>query len=306
MAAMTTVMVALLKQGDHVVLFRDCYRQTRQFVLKTLAKFGVSHTLVEPGDLAGLQAALRPETKLVVSESPTNPYLNCIDLAEVARICKGQRGVRTVIDATFATPINCRPAQYGIDIVVHSATKYLSGHNDVLAGAVAGSNNLVSLIRESRDVLGNVCDPHAAFLVGRGMKTLALRVERQNANALALARFLEGHPRVEKVHYPGLESHPSHAIAKRQMRGFGGVVSFVVKDGLEGARKVVDGARLARIAPSLGGVETLIEPPAIMSYFELTPEQRAQVGIEEGLVRLAVGIEDEGDLLADLDRALGA
>lgn len=306
MAAMTTVMVALLKQGDHVVLFRDCYRQTRQFVLKTLAKFGVANTLVEPGDLAGLQAALRPETKLVVSESPTNPYLNCIDLAEVARICKGQRGVRTVIDATFATPINCRPAQYGIDIVVHSATKYLSGHNDVLAGAVAGSNNLVSLIRESRDVLGNVCDPHAAFLVGRGMKTLALRVERQNANALALARFLERHPRVEKVYYPGLESHPSHAVAKRQMSGFGGVVSFVVKDGLEGARKVVDGARLARIAPSLGGVETLIEPPAIMSYFELTPEQRAQVGIEEGLVRLAVGIEDEGDLLADLVRALAS
>jgi cystathionine gamma-synthase len=305
MAAVTTTILALVKSGQHVVLFRDCYRQTRQFVTNTLSKFGVEHTLLESGDIDGLARAIRKETKLVISEAPTNPYLTCVDLEAVARVCKEHRGVKSMIDATFATPVNCRPASLGIDLVVHSATKYLAGHNDVLAGAVCGSSGLVSAIRDLRGVLGGVCDPHAAFLVARGLKTLALRVARQNASALAIAQFLESHPAIERVYYPGLPSHPDHAVAQKQMRGFGGVVSFVVKGGLDAGRSVCDRAKIPRIGPSFGGVESLIEPPAIMSYYEMTPEQRAAIGIQEGLVRMSVGIEDADDLIADLKQALG-
>ena len=304
MAAITTTILALTKAGQHVVLFKDCYRMTREFVSGTLASFSVTSTLLEAGDVASLKGALRPETRLVISESPTNPYLSCIDLEALAASCKERRGLRTLVDATFATPYNCRPAQFGIDLVAHSATKYLAGHNDVMAGAVCGPHGLVSIIRDLRGVLGGVCDPHAAFLLGRGMKTLALRVERQNATAMAVAAHLESHPEIERVSYPGLRSHPNHDVARAQMRGFGGVVSFVVKGGLEGARRVVDAMRIARIGPSFGGVETLIEPPAIMSYYEMTPAQRADIGIQEGLVRLALGVEDTADLIADLDQAL--
>lgn len=306
MAAVTTAMLALVKGGQHVVLFRDCYRMTLEFVTDVLGRFGVAHTLLDAGDVAALPGALRPETRLVVSESPTNPYLACIDLERVAGACKARRTVKSMIDATFATPVNCRPAAFGVDLVVHSATKYLAGHNDVLAGVVCGPSGLVSMIRDLRGVLGGVCDPHAAFLVGRGMKTLALRVEKQNATALAIAERLERHPRIERVFYPGLASHPSHAIARAQMRGFGGVVSFVVAGGLEAASRVVDALKLARIGPSFGGVETLVEQPAVMSYYEMTTEERAAVGIADGLVRLAVGIEDAEDLLADLEASLAS
>ena len=305
MAAITTTLLALTKAGDHVVLFRDCYRRTRQFVAATLGRFGVTSTLVPPGDLAALAAAMTPETKLVVSELPTNPYLSCVDLEALGAVVRRQRGVRSIIDATFATPVNCRPASFGIDLVVHSATKYMAGHNDVLAGVVAGPRQLVSVVRDLRHVLGAVCDPHAAFLVGRGLKTLALRVERQNATAMKIAHTLENHPAVAKVFYPGLASHADHAVAKQQMRGFGGVISFVVKGGGDGARRVVDGCKLARIAPSLGGVETLIEQPALMSYFEMSTAERAAIGIDDGLIRLAVGIEEPADILADLENALG-
>ncbi len=304
MAAVTTTVLALTRAGQHVVLFKDCYRMTLEFVTDVLGRFGVEHTLLAAGDVAALPAALRPETRLVISESPTNPYLSCIDLQGVANACKARRTVKSLIDATFATPVNCRPASLGIDLVVHSATKYLAGHNDVLAGVVCGPSGLVSLVRDLRGVLGAVCDPHAAFLVGRGMKTLALRVARQNATALAIAERLEKHPRVERVFYPGLASHPSHAVARAQMRGFGGVVSFVVKGGLESASRMVDAMSLARIGPSFGGVETLIEQPSVMSYYEMTSEQRTGIGIADGLVRLAVGIEDAEDLIADLERAL--
>jgi cystathionine gamma-synthase len=289
-----------------VVLFRDCYRMTLELVTDWLARFGVAHTLLEAGDVGALPAALRPETRLVVSESPTNPYLSCIDLAALAATCRARRTVKSMVDATFATPVNCRPASFGVDLVVHSATKYLAGHNDVLAGVVCGPSGLVSLVRDLRGVLGTVCDPHAAFLVGRGLKTLALRVERQNATALALARRLEAHPRVERVFYPGLPSHPSHAIARSQMHGFGGVVSFVVKGGLDGARHVVDAMRLARIGPSFGGVEALVEQPAVMSYYEMTTAERAAIGIADGLVRMSVGIEEADDVVADVVKALDA
>lgn len=303
MAAVTSTLLALTKSGDHVVLFRDGYRRTRQFVGTVLARFGVASTLVDPGDLDALVAAIGPATRLVLSESPTNPYLRCVDLARLAAIAR-ERRVKTLIDATFATPINCRPASLGVDLVVHSATKYLAGHNDVLAGAVAGPSHLVSLVREARSVLGGVLDPHAAFLVGRGMKTLSLRVGRQNSTALAVARMLEAHPAVARVFYPGLESHPDHAVARGQMAGFGGVVSFVVHGGREAARRVVDGARLARIAPSLGGVETLIEQPALMSYFELDAAGLAAIGIDEALVRLSVGVEETADVVSDVRQAL--
>jgi cystathionine gamma-synthase len=306
MAAIATSLFALLKAGQHVVFFKDGYRMTRELVTGTLAGLGVEHTLLDAGDLAALEGAIRPETRLVLSESPTNPHLSCIDLERLAAIVKPHRSVRTVIDATFATPVNCRPASFGVDLVVHSATKYLAGHNDVLGGVVCGPAGLVSIIRDLRGVIGTVCDPHAAFLVGRGLKTLALRVERQNATALAVARHLERHPAVERVYYPGLVSHADHAVAAAQMKGFGGVVSFVVKGGLAAACRTVDRMRLARLAPSFGGVESLVEPPAVMSYYELTPEERAGLGIAEGLVRLAVGIEEAADLLADLDTALRA
>jgi cystathionine gamma-synthase len=306
MGAMTTSTLALTKGGAHVVLFQDCYRMTLEFVTDVLARFGVTHTLLPAGDVAALPDALRPETRLVLSESPTNPYLSCVDLESVAAACKSKRTVKSMIDATFATPVNCRPAAFGIDLVVHSATKYLAGHNDVLAGVVCGPSGLVSIIRDLRGVLGGVCDPHAAFLVGRGLKTLSLRVERQNATALALAQRLEKHPRIERVFYPGLASHPSHAVARAQMRGFGGVVSFIVKGGLSAGSRMVDAVKLARIGPSFGGVESLIEQPAVMSYYEMTTEQRQAIGIADGLVRLSVGIEDTVDIIADIEQALSA
>jgi len=304
MAALTTSVLALTRGGQHVVLFRDCYRMTLEFVTDVLARFGVSHTLLDAGDVASLPGAIRPETRLVLSESPTNPYLSCIDLGRLATACKERRTVKSLVDATFATPFNCRAASFGIDLVLHSATKYLAGHNDVLAGVVCGPSGLVSLVRDLRGVLGGVCDPHAAFLVARGLKTLGLRVAKQNASALAIAQRLEKHPAIERVFYPGLASHPSHAIARAQMRGFGGVISFIVKGGLAGASRVVDALSIPRIGPSFGGVETLVEQPAVMSYYEMTTEQRTAIGIADGLVRLAVGIEEPEDLIADLEHAL--
>jgi cystathionine gamma-synthase len=301
MAAITTAILALTKSGDHVVLTGECYRMTRQFVEVTLARFGVGASLVKDLDAS----ALRKETRLVIAEMPTNPHLRCVDLGKVVETCKGRRGLKTMIDATFATPVNLHPASFGVDLVVHSATKYLGGHHDVLGGVVCGTRALSSLVRDLRSMLGNVADPHAAFLIGRGLKTLALRVEKQNATGLAIATWLESRPEVERVFYPGLPSHPDHEIAKAQMTGFGGVVSFVAKGGLEGARRVVDRMQIARIAPSFGGVDALVEQPAVMSFYEMTPEDRRdKIGIADGLVRLAVGIEEPDDLIADLERAL--
>jgi cystathionine gamma-synthase len=304
MAAVSTAILALTKSGDHVVLFSDCYRRTRQLVSKLLVRFGIEHTLVPPGDVDAMGAALRPNTRLVIGESPTNPYNYCLDFTRLVETVKKAGRIRTLIDSTFATPVNCRPHEYGIDLVVQSATKYLSGHNDVLGGVVTGPAHLVSLVRDARGVLGPVMDPHAAFLIMRGMKTLGVRVERQNATALAVARALDGHPKIERVFYPGIESHPSHAVARAQMRGFGGVVSFIVKGGSEAAGRFVDGCKLAIIAASLGGVETLIEQPALMSFFELSPEELANVGIDPALIRLSVGIEETEDVVADLLAAL--
>lgn len=305
MAAVTTTLFALTKAGDHVVLFNDCYRRTRQFVTQTLARFGVEHTVIPAGDLQALEASLRSNTRCVITESPTNPYLHCIDLERVAAISRRHGRARTIVDSTFATPVNCRPLRYGIDLVVHSATKYLSGHNDVLGGVVAGPQHILSLLREARGVLGGVLDPHAAFLIARGIKTLNLRVERQNRTAHALALELERHEKVERVFYPGLDSHGSHEVARTQMRGFGGVISFIVRGGRAAAAAVVDGCKLAKIAPSLGGVETLIEQPCLMSFSELSDEELERVGIDPALIRLSVGVEDSVDVIADVLEALG-
>lgn len=303
MAAMTSTILALVKSGSHVILFADCYRRTRQFVTTFLDRFGVSSTLIPPADMGALRDAIRDQTRLVIAEAPTNPYQTVPDLEQLAEICR-EKKVKTLVDSTFATPVNFRPESFGIDIVVHSATKYLAGHNDVLGGVVAGKSGLVSLVRDLRSVFGACLDPHAAYLVHRGIKTLALRVGQQNASAQALAERLEQHPRVSRVWYPGLPSHPNHETAKRLMTGFGGVVTFELDADLDGTSRVVDACQIPRIAPSLGGVESLIEQPALMSYFELSTEDREAIGIRNNLIRYAVGIEDSGELIEDMVAAL--
>jgi len=303
MAAMTTTLFAMLSRGTHVVVTDDSYRRTRQFLNQTLPRYGIEVSTVPAGDYDALEDAIRPTTRVLVSESPTNPYNRVLDLERFAEIGRRHR-IKTVIDGTFATPYNQRPLEWGVDVVVHSATKYLGGHNDLMAGAVLASRDLVDAVRGLQGVTGAVVSPFVAFLLVRGLKTFALRMERHNANAQALAEFLAAHPRVERVHYAGLTSHPEHDVAKRQMRGFGGVVSFEVRGDLVAASRVVDSCRIPYIAVSLGGVESLIEQPAIMSFYELTTEERLAVGIKDNLIRYSVGIEDAADLIADLAQAL--
>lgn len=304
MAAVTTALFALVKKGDHVILTGECYRRTRAFVTQVLGKFGVESTIVDVGDVAAIERAIEPRTRVVLTESPTNPYLRVVDLPAIAAITKRHPRVKLLVDATFATPINQRPLTQGADLVLHSCTKYLGGHNDLLAGVVCGDEALVSLVREARDVLGGVLDPHAAYLLIRGLKTLHLRVERQNATALGVARWLESQPEVERVYYPGLASHPDHETARTLLSGGGGVVTFVLRADLDTTARALDACQLATIAPSLGGVETLIEQPAIMSYYGLSSEERAALGIQDGLVRLSVGLEDPADIRDDLARVL--
>jgi cystathionine gamma-synthase len=303
MAAVTTTLYAVLGHGSHVVVTDDSYRRTRQFLAQVLHRYGIEVTVVTAGDYQAMEDAIRPTTRVLISESPTNPYNRIVDMERFADIGRRQR-VKTMIDATFATPFNQRPLEFGVDIVLHSATKYLAGHNDLLAGAVLASSELVDGIRSLQAVTGAIIDPLAAYLLLRGLKTFALRIERQNANAQALAEFLEGHPKVSAVYYAGLPSHPQHDVARRQMRGFGGVVSFEVAGDLETTSRVVDACRIPQIAPSLGGVESLIEQPALMSFYELTTEERLLVGIKDNLIRYSVGIEDTDDLIADLAAAL--
>jgi cystathionine gamma-synthase len=303
MAAVTTTMYAVLSHNSHVVVTDDSYRRTRQFLTQVLHRYGIEVSVIPAGDYQAIEEAIRPTTRLLVSESPTNPYNRIVDLERFAAIGRRHR-VKTLIDATFATPYNQRPLEYGIDIVLHSATKYLAGHNDLLAGAVLGSEELVDGIRSLQHVTGAIVDPLAAYLLLRGLKTFALRVARQNANAQALAEFLSAHPRVKAVHYAGLPCHPEYEVARRQMRGFGGVVSFEIDGDLNATSRVVDGCRIPQIAPSLGGVESLIEQPALMSFYELTTEERLMVGIKDNLIRYSVGIEDTDDLIADIRDAL--
>jgi cystathionine gamma-synthase len=305
MCAATTTFLAMLPQGAHLVVTSDCYRRTRQFIRQFLSKLGVEVTVIEPANVQKLAAALRPETRLFFTESPTNPYLRVIDVAEAARVCHA-RGVKVVIDSTFASPVNQRALGEGADLVIHSATKYLGGHNDLLAGCAIGPAPTIAALREAVGVLGGVLDAHAAWLLLRGLKTLALRMERHNANGLRVARWLEEHPKVRRVWYPGLASHPDHAVARRTLRGFGGVVTFELEAGFDATARFVDAVQIPYIGPSLGGVESLIEMPATMSYWDLSRDERYAFGITDSLVRLSLGIEDGDDLVADLERALAA
>ncbi|MCC7358370.1 MAG: aminotransferase class I/II-fold pyridoxal phosphate-dependent enzyme [Anaerolineales bacterium] len=304
MSAITSVLLAMLPTGAHLVIGDDCYRRTRQFCLTFLKRLGITTTVVPMGDFAALENAIQPNTRLIVSESPTNPYLRVVDLVRLVEIAQ-RHGVKTLIDSTFATPVNQHPLDFGVDLVVHSATKYLSGHNDLLAGVVVGRAGLVDSLRQALGVLGGVTDPHAASLLTRGLKTLGLRVQKQNANGQAVAEFLSAHPRVSRVWYPGLPSHPDHATARAQLLGYGGVVSFEIDGTLEDTSRFIDALQIPLIAASLGGVETLVEQPALMSYYELSTEERLAVGIKDNLVRLSLGIEDADDLIADLAQALG-
>lgn len=304
MNAVTSVLLSILPTGAHVVMTDDCYRRTRQFCLTFLKRFGIETSVVPMGDYEALENAVIPKkTRFIISESPTNPYLRIADLERIAELGRKYR-VRTLIDSTFATPVNQRALDWGIDFVVHSATKYLSGHNDLLAGVVVGRADRIAALRDARGVLGGVADPQNAFLLERGIKTLGVRVRQQNQTAQAVAEFLEGHPRIERVWYPGLPSHPDHDIAKAQMKGFGGVVSLEVAGDMETTIKFVDSLQIPYIAPSLGGIESLVEQPAIMSYYEKSREERLALGIKDNLVRFAVGIEDTDDIIRDLDQAL--
>lgn len=305
MSAITSVLLSVLPAGAHIIMTDDCYRRTRQFAQTWLKRLGITTTVVPVGDYDAIENAIvRRKTRFIISESPTNPYLRVCDLERLADIGRRHK-VRTMIDSTFATPVNQRPLEWGIDFVVHSATKYLGGHNDVLAGVVVGNNaGRMKALRDARGVLGGVLDPHTAYLLDRGVRTLGVRVRQQNQTAQVVAEFLERHPKIDRVWYPGLASHPDHATARDQMSGYGGVVSFEVKGDLMTAAKVVDGVQIPYIAPSLGGVESLIEQPAIMSFYEKTTEERLALGIKDNLVRFAVGIEDTADILDDLAQAL--
>jgi cystathionine beta-lyase len=300
MAAISTTLLALLNPGDHAVFQADLYGGTLQLVSKQLERLGIVVSFVNgSGDF---DATVRPETKLIYIESPSNPLLRCVNLTKIAALGR-QRGLLTLIDNTFATPFNQTPLTAGIDLVLHSATKYLNGHSDANAGFVVGSAELIDRIRPAATHFGGMLDARTCERVERGMKTLALRMERHNANALTLAMFLSCHPSVEAVHYPGLHDHPDHAVASRQMRGFGGMLSFELVPKWN-PRIVLDQLRVAAPALSLGGVETLVCIPAITSHRELGGAAREALGITDGLIRVSVGVEDIDDLIDDFSQAL--
>ncbi len=303
MAAVTSTLLSLLAAGDHIVMTDDCYRRTRQFVNNFLARYGVTATQVPMGDYEALKAAIQPNTKVIVSESPTNPYLRVLDLKKLVAVAQ-EHNLKTVIDSTFATPINQRPLEFGVDFVIHSATKYLGGHNDILAGVVIGSDYMIGAIKETQAMFGDVCDPHTAYLLIRGLKTLELRVQRQNQTADKVAHFLAKHPAVRRVFYPGLVSHPDYEVAVEQMEGFGGVVSFELEATLEKTGQFVDHLQIPYIGPSLGGVESLVSQVAVTTFYDFSPEERAEIGISDSLIRFAVGVESADDILADLAQAL--
>jgi cystathionine gamma-synthase len=304
MAAIVGLLTAKLSAGDEVVFFDECYHRSREFCVKHMSRFGVVTRQVKMGDYAAMEAAINKNTKLLVSESPTNPHLSIVDLEKFVGLAK-RHNVETLIDATLGTPYNLRPIAAGVDYVLHSATKYLAGHNDLLAGVLIGSTAKMESVRKLRGILGAVNSPHNIYLLLRGLKTFQLRMERHNQNGLAVAQFLEHHPRIEKVYYPGLESHSYYDVARRSMRGYGGLITFTVKDAdWKQTAKVVDSVKIPRIAPSLGGVESLIEQPLVMSYWDYAPEMRAQFGISDNMIRLACGIEDTQDLIDDLKQAL--
>ncbi|XP_017616108.2 cystathionine gamma-synthase 1, chloroplastic-like [Gossypium arboreum] len=304
MCASTVMLMALVPAGGHIVTTTDCYRKTRIFIETILPKMGILATVIDPADVDGLESALnKNKVSLFFTESPTNPFLRCVDIEKVSKLCHS-KGTLVCIDGTFATPLNQKALVLGADLVLHSATKFIGGHNDVLAGCISGSEKLVTEIRTLHHILGGTLNPNAAYLIIRGMKTLHLRVQQQNSTALRMAEVLEAHPRVKRVYYPGLPSHPEHEIAKRQMTGFGGVVSFEVDGDLMTTIKFVDALKIPYIAPSFGGCESIVDQPAIMSYWDLSQAERSKYGILDNLIRFSFGVEDFEDLKADILQAL--
>jgi cystathionine beta-lyase/cystathionine gamma-synthase len=304
MAAISAALLANLRTGDHVIAHDSLYGGTHGFLNHDAPKLGITHTLVDCTRASGWEAALRPTTRVLYVEGITNPKMQVPDLEAVVAFARAHSLV-TIIDNTIASPANFRPLDLGFDLVVHSATKYLNGHSDLVAGVVAGSRERVDAVRRVLEHLGGSLDPHACFLLERGMKTLALRVERQCANAMQLARFLSDHPGVRQVNYPGLESHSGHARAAKLFRGFGGMLSFYARSA-EGAERFLSRVRVPLHAASLGGVESLVVRPSRSSHLGLTPDERARMAITDDLVRVSVGIEAVEDLIADFDQALKA
>lgn len=304
MSAIVGLLMSKLNSGDEIIFFDECYHRSREFCTKHLSRFGVVTHQCKMGDYDAMERLITPRTRMLVSESPTNPHLSCVDLERFVDIGR-RRNVETLIDATLATPFNLRPIPAGVDYVLHSATKYLAGHNDLLAGVLLGRTEALEPVRKLRGIMGAINSPHNIYLLQRGLKTFQLRMQRHNENGLAIARFLDEHDKVARVYYPGLETHPYYEVAKRTMHGFGGLITFELKDpDWRSAAKLVDSVQIPRIGPSLGGVESLIEQPLVMSYYNLPPEDRRRFGISDNMVRLSCGIEDTQDLIEDLAQAL--
>lgn len=305
MGATATILMAHVKAGDEVLCGAAIYGGTLHLLQDLLAQFGVTPRFISLDDLANLERAFSDRTRLVWFESPINPTLRCVDIRRVAAACRA-RGVTSVMDNTFASPMNQQPLALGVDLVMQSATKYLNGHSDVTGGVVTGPKALVAPIEKARRLLGTVMDPHPAYALGRGLKTLPLRIEKHNANARAVAEFLAGDRRVSQVYYPGLPSHPDHEIAKRQMLGFGGMVCFDLDGRYDRAERLYDRLTIVKRAASLGGIESLVSMPVLTSQWGHSDEQLRAAGVTRGMLRLSVGLEDLADLIADLDQALGS
>ncbi len=304
MAAVSASVLAIVSKGDHVVAQKNHYGGTLNLLNGFLPRFGVEVTQVDQADTAAFEKAVRPNTRLILIESPSNPLMTLTHIEAVAKLARS-RGITTLMDNTFATPINQRPLDLGIDLSFHSATKYFGGHSDLIAGAVMGSSELITKIWNAHVILGATLGPFDAWLMLRGLRTLSLRVRQHNENAMALAEFLKGHKAVKVVHYPGLKSHPQHELARKQMSGFGGMLTFEVNGGYEAADRFLSRIRLASRAASLGGIETLAVHPASNFLHYMTLEQAAKIGIAPGLLRISVGLEGKEDLIADFDQALG-
>jgi cystathionine beta-lyase/cystathionine gamma-synthase len=304
MAAISTVLLTLLAPGDHLLAQNCLYGGTHNLLTKDLAQLRIGYDFINADDPAGWEGKLRPETRAIYVEAMSNPLLEVGDLKAVVAFAR-EHNLVSVIDNTFASPVNFRPAEWGFDLSVHSCTKYLNGHSDIVAGAVIGRADLIERVTHKLNRLGGTLDPHAAFLLHRGMKTLYLRVKHQNQSALEVAQFLENHPGVSRVNYPGLESHPRHQRARELFDGFSGMLSFELKGGLEAAERLIGRANIPMYAPSLGGIETLMTRPAITSHSGMDPDERRSLGISDSLIRLSVGIEATAEIIEDFTQALG-
>ncbi|HEY0004022.1 MAG TPA: aminotransferase class I/II-fold pyridoxal phosphate-dependent enzyme [Pyrinomonadaceae bacterium] len=303
MAAVSTALLTVLSAGDHLLAQDSLYGGTHGFITQDFSGFGLSFDFINATDPATWELLLRPNTRAIYVETITNPTMQVADLKAVVQFAR-EHNLVSIIDNTFASPVNFRPLELGFDLSLHSCTKYLNGHSDIVAGACIGSTSLIEKITHKLNHLGGSLDPHAAFLLQRGIKTLALRVRYQNESALKVAQFLEGHPAVAQVNYPGLENHPSYQRARDLFEGFGGMLSFELKGGVEAAESFIGKTELPVIAPSLGGVETLLTRPAITSHAGLSPEGRQRIGISDGLIRVSIGIEATEDLIEDFAQAL--